>query len=178
MDNYRYIDLKTFEVLEDCPLYIHCDKDIADIIAILNKKGYKTKASCAGHNKLEYTIDEYSDDISNLEEIEISTINRITRIDEEKVYYKAEILGVSTYISFLEKYNFTSIPDGFVYDEKDNLLFKMLYYYLDDDCVTRKSDVDIENELKSNWKALREWALSLEELRIEDKENKINDKNE
>jgi len=54
MDNLRYIDLKTYEILDNPVGYIPCDKEISDIIALLNKKGYITKSSCAGHNHISY----------------------------------------------------------------------------------------------------------------------------
>lgn len=171
MDNYKYIDLTTYEVLDDCPAYIHCDKEIVDIIAILNKKGYKTKASCAGHNKLLYNVDEYSDDISNLKKIKQSSTNRITRISGDRVYYKSEIIGSSTYISFVKEYEFPYLPIGFEYDNRYNLnlLSKELYYYFDDGCTNRKSDDVLEKELRNNWEVLKVWALSLPSV----KENRV-----
>lgn len=44
-----------------------CDKMIAPAVALLNKKGYKTFASCSGHYKIEF-YEYFDEDIKNLEE--------------------------------------------------------------------------------------------------------------
>lgn len=57
MDHNSIIDRETFEVFEhaeDYPKAFICDKRIAPSIALLNKKGYKTIASCSGHYRLEW----------------------------------------------------------------------------------------------------------------------------
>ena len=57
MDHNSIIDRETFEVYEhaeDYPKAFICDKRIAPSIALLNKKGYKTLASCSGHYRMEW----------------------------------------------------------------------------------------------------------------------------
>ena len=57
MDDKSIISKDTFEVFkheEDCPYAFICDKRIAPTIALLNKKGYSTFASCGGHYKNEF----------------------------------------------------------------------------------------------------------------------------
>ena len=57
MDQYSLIDrdtLEVFEHAEDHPKVFICDKRIANSIALLNKKGYKTLASCSGHYRVEW----------------------------------------------------------------------------------------------------------------------------
>lgn len=57
MDHNSIIDRETFEVFEhaeDYPKAFICDKRIAPSVALLNKKGYKTIASCSGHYRLEW----------------------------------------------------------------------------------------------------------------------------
>ena len=57
MDHNSIIDKNTFEIYEhdeDYPNIFICDKRIASSIALLNKKGYKTLASCSGHYRLEW----------------------------------------------------------------------------------------------------------------------------
>lgn len=52
MDHNSIIDKETFEVYENAEDYekaFICDKPIAKAIASLNKKGYKTIASCSSH---------------------------------------------------------------------------------------------------------------------------------
>lgn len=52
MDNFRFINLETYEITENPENYIYADKDIVETIAVLNKKGYKTTSSCSGHANL------------------------------------------------------------------------------------------------------------------------------
>ena len=57
MDHNSLIDKETFQVYlhaEDYPKAFICDKMLARAIAILNKKGYKTFASCSGHYGISY----------------------------------------------------------------------------------------------------------------------------
>lgn len=57
MDHNSIIDRETFEVFEhaeDYPKAFICDKRIAPSVALLNKKGYKTLASCSAHYRLEW----------------------------------------------------------------------------------------------------------------------------
>ena len=57
MDHNSIIDRETFEVFEhaeDYPKAFICDKRIAPSVALLNKKGYKTIASCSGHYRFEW----------------------------------------------------------------------------------------------------------------------------
>lgn len=158
MDNYTYIDLNTFEITNSPKGYIHCDKEIADIIATLNKKGYKTTASCAGHNEIIYDLENQIKDIHELDRIKNDSCFKIYDIVDDKIYVKCEIVGASTYITFDKDYNFEKIPKGFRYENK--WLGKFIDYYNEDITVRRKDD-EIENELKNNWCILREWANKL-----------------
>ncbi len=154
--------MSTFEVVDLPSGYIPCDKEIADVIAILNKKGYETKASCAGHNNCIYATEEIEADIQKLDKIKNNPGYRICRIENNKIYYKGEIVGGCSYIWFCKRYEFNNIPQGFKYDDDGNL-FKLLNYYKDDECFKRKSNKELEDELKSNWNSLREWALNLKD---------------
>ena len=57
MDHNSIIDRETFEVYEhaeDYPKAFICDKRISKSVALLNKKGYETYASCSGHYFVNY----------------------------------------------------------------------------------------------------------------------------
>lgn len=61
MDHNSIIDRETFEVYEhaeDYPKVFICDKPLAPAVALLNKKGYITKASCSGHYFVNYNTDK------------------------------------------------------------------------------------------------------------------------
>ena len=45
----KYINLETFEITTEEPKIFEVDDEIAEAILLLNKKGYKTLFSCAGH---------------------------------------------------------------------------------------------------------------------------------
>ena len=67
MDKNSIIDKESFEVCtnaEDHPKVFVCDKLIAPAVALLNKKGYKTFASCSGHYKIEF-YEYLNEDIKN-----------------------------------------------------------------------------------------------------------------
>ena len=69
MDKNSIIDKESFEVCtnaEDHPKVFVCDKLIAPAVALLNKKGYKTFASCSGHYKIEF-YEYLNEDIKKLE---------------------------------------------------------------------------------------------------------------
>ncbi len=47
-----FINKKTFEITDELEDYIYCDYELRYIIRELNRKGYKTSFSCAGHNQV------------------------------------------------------------------------------------------------------------------------------
>ena len=70
MDPYSIIDRNSYDIFkhsEDCSYAFICDKRIAEVVSILNKKGYYTFASCGGHYKIEF-YEWLDEDLSNLEE--------------------------------------------------------------------------------------------------------------
>jgi len=165
MDNRnKFINLKTFEISDTPGDFIMVDAEIADIVAILNSKGYETASSCAGHNKMFFTEtmecskEDFDKYLANEPSIKI--------IDEtmDKVFYKSECLGLNTYISFKENYDFAFIPRGFLYENKS--IYKMIEFY---EGAKRKSDERIENELKSNRSTLKKWALEIEKVKIKER---------
>ena len=158
MDNFRYNSLDNFEIFDSPKGYIPCDKEIADIVAILNRKGYKTVASCAGHNVIVYDMENKIRDIGELDRIKENPDFKIYDITDDKIYVKNEIIGASTYIVFEENYIFDELPDNFIY--KDKWLGKMIDYY-NENMTSRRRDYDIDDELKNNWCALRKWANEL-----------------
>lgn len=166
-DNLRYIDLKNYKVVDEPQGYIPCDKEIADVIAILNQKGYKTFASCAGHNRIDFTP-ICSCDISHLEQIKNDKSFRISKITENEILYRTEVLATSTHISFEKDYNFENIPIGFELKKSKNfarpVLCKMIYFY-DENSTIRRSDDEIDKELNDGWKALYEWAKNLKDIK-------------
>lgn len=168
----KYIDSKTFEIIDNLNFF-DVDDEIAEAIVILNKKGYRTIYSCAGHNKsgclmktqeepiefYEEWIQKYGDDI---------TTNFIGK-DNKYFYHKDEEIATYTYVSFDKKYDFEVLPDGFEIDDS-GILFsigKFCYYYNNNDTkfdFNRKSDFEIDNELKKTQNNLLDWSKKLKSI--------------
>lgn len=62
------INKNSFEIKNELDEYIYCDYEIRNVIATLNKKGYKTNYSCAGHNELGLMWPLHKENIDKLEE--------------------------------------------------------------------------------------------------------------
>ena len=102
MDSNSIIDKKTFEVCthaEDHANVFVCDKPIASVIALLNKKGYKTFASCSGHYRIEF-YEYFDEDISNLEEYQKDERIIIKKIKDKTFNYWKEVDKTLLYILF------------------------------------------------------------------------------
>ena len=112
MDHNSLIDKNTYDVYkhaEDCPLMFICDKNIASSVALLNKKGYKTYASCGGHYKLEF-YEYYDCDISNYDEYSSDDRIIIKRVGNGTFDYWEEVDKTHIYILFDKKYSFANLP--------------------------------------------------------------------
>lgn len=173
----NYINTKTFEISWDMPDYIPCDDEIAEAIAILNQKGYKTLYSCAGHNRV---FEKYIVKCSKEEKEDLlKNKNRIYIIEEDNqyLYYVPKITTTDTYVCFKEsiKYVVDNLPNGFKYEEyedEDTTFYTIRCVhemYKDEECKIRKSNKEIDEHIKNAQGALYEWAKSLKDLNIKKK---------
>ena len=92
MDKNSIIDKATFEVCthaEDHPNVFVCDKQIAPVISLLNKKGYKTFASCSGHYRIEF-YEYFDEDINKLKEYQNDERIIIKKIKDNSFDYWQE----------------------------------------------------------------------------------------
>lgn len=160
----KFINMDNYEVVSDVPGYIMCDEEIAEIIAILNQKGYVTTYSCAGHNKNGFNPSVFEIPATEKQFIlDNSYALAIVYEDEEIIKYVSRFLGDSTYVGFSEKYDFSYIPEGFVCeDDNFGICIRCLNPYFNEDDHSRKSDEEIEEHLKNAREKLYEWAQSLE----------------
>lgn len=168
----KYINKNTFEIINN-PDFFEVDDEIAETVIILNKKGYKTNYSCAGHNKsgflyttqkepvefLKEWLKKYGDDV---------TTNYLGK-DSEYFYHKDEVTVTYTYISFEKKYEFEILPDGFESDDTTKYfnIGKMCYFYKNNDTknrTNRKTDYEIDEELNKAQKDLLVWAKKLKSI--------------
>ena len=135
MSLIAFIDKKTFEVKEELEEYIYCDYEMRNLIAYLNKKGYKTSYSCAGHNEVGLLWPLHKKNISNLEkylkESKTDKTLHFIKKDSNYFYHKDEKVATYTYISFIDDYKFKVYPIDFTYELIDgkSYLSKKINFY-------------------------------------------------
>ncbi|MBR1679358.1 MAG: hypothetical protein IJ704_01795 [Bacilli bacterium] len=158
MDNQVIINTKTYDI-ENQEEYFNCDKEISEAISILNKKGYYTEASCAGHIKFIY---REQDNIDNefLDNIKGNIHFIMLREKEDSFDALARDSFAQTYIKFKNNYSFKTIPDGFEYSKKHCILQAHVWYYINDGII-KKSYEEIDEELKKYQNNLLIWARKL-----------------
>ena len=171
MDSNSIIDKKTFEVCthaEDHPNVFVCDKPIASVIALLNKKGYKTFASCSGHYRIEF-YEYFDEDISNLEEYQKDERIIIKKIKDKTFDYWQEVDKTLLYILFDDKYEFINLPSEFkiiINNGKDyprtSIEYEISYY---DKNNEHRHKIDVLNEIDDKCNLLKEWAEKLPVLK-------------
>lgn len=163
MDHNSIIDRQTFEVCthsEDHPNVFICDKQIANAVAILNKKGYKTFASCGGHYRIEF-YEYFNEDLSKLEEMKKDDRVIIKNVREDSFDFWWEVDKTTIYILFDKIYKFDTLPNGFKLENSNNKtdISCMICYY--DENNKKKTRKDVEEEIEKNCKILEKWANDL-----------------
>ena len=162
MDKNSIIDKESFEVCtnaEDHPKVFVCDKLIAPAVALLNKKGYKTFASCSGHYKIEF-YEYLNEDIKNLEEYQKYDDVIIKKVRDNSFDYWLEVSKTENYILFAKDYKFDTLPEGFKveYDPRTHICSEISFYDENDEHRKRS---DIQNEIEDKCNRLKEWAECL-----------------
>ena len=162
MDKNSIIDKESFEVCtnaEDHPKVFVCDKLIAPAVALLNKKGYKTFASCSGHYKIEF-YEYLNQDIKNLEEYQKYDDVIIKKVRDNSFDYWLEVSKTENYILFAKDYKFDTLPEEFKveYDPRTHIWSEISFYDENDEHRKRS---DIQNEIEDKCNRLKEWAECL-----------------
>ena len=163
MDHNSIIDRKTFEVCKDAEEHkdvFICDKEIANVVALLNKKNYKTIASCSGHYKIEY-YEFLKEDISNLEEYKNNNRIIIKEVREKDFDYWEEIDKTHMYILFDKIYEFNNLPEGFTIDNSSDKTYieHIISFY--DENNKHRTIKDVTREIENKSKELEEWVKLL-----------------
>ena len=161
----KYLDINKLEYLNNV---IELDDLIADSILELNKKGYKTSASCSGHSNIE--LYQFNAPLKEKQNI----INMGYTIFEESDLIYSAFPSVSTYcyIKFDKEYKFKKIPNDFVAELNNKLInsIKNDYISLDyiakrinffDENENRKAKDQIDKEIIDTNNILLEWVNSL-----------------
>ena len=174
MDSNSIIDKKTFEVCthaENHPDVFVCDKSIAPVIALLNKKGYKTFASCSGHYRIEF-YEYFNEDINNLEEYQNDERIIIKKIKDNSFDYWQEVDKTLLYILFDDNYEFDNLPSEFKLtinngSDYPRTCIECEISYYDENNQHRKM-IDVLKEIDDKCKLLNDWTDNLPYIEKED----------
>ena len=162
-----FINKENFEVKDELENYIYCDYDIRNIIAKLNKKGFETKFSCAGHNEVGLLWPVHKLPIDNLEEyLKDAKVDKSLHFigkNKDYFYHKDEKVFTCIYISFAKDYQFSTLPEGYNYElvNGKSYISKIIDFYLDKEHTKVKSDIQIDEELTTARNQLEAWVDSL-----------------
>lgn len=154
-----FIHKKNFDILNNCEDgkesdYFEVDENIALVISMLNKKGYRTTYCCSGHAFPD--IIEFRSD--NKEDFDCLIFCDLQEIRYENGMYKAFDKGNAKccYISFAEDYSFSELPEGFTYDGN--------YKSIEKEFTCESDTYDLIQEVVDTMKALYEWVKGLRSL--------------
>lgn len=160
-----YISKKDFKVHKELDDFIPCDFEIAEAIASLNANGYETFACCAGH----YNPGFYLYQNVDLDELEdCKNDPHMIVIDERGDGFDvwSERLTAHIYVAFKKKYDFESLPEGFVLKDfesasgYDGLTLDCDVNYYDEQGKMRSMG-DVVEELTKQQNALCDWVKKL-----------------
>lgn len=153
------IHKESFDILQYCEdgrekEYFEVDENIALIISMLNKKGYRTTFCCSGHAFA--SINEFRAD--NKDDFDCLIFFDLQDIRYENGRYKAfdKDNAKYCYIAFEKDYSFSGLPEGFTYD-KNNKSIEKVY-------VSETDTYDLIQEIVDSMKTLYEWTKELESL--------------
>lgn len=177
MQNDKIINLNNFEVLDENSNYVVVDGLIANTIAILNKKGYKTEYSCSGH-VLNLYNEYYKQvcDISLLDEDEIKKdfpCSYIVDVNDKTFTLLSPKQSTELYIKFDKDYHFENLPKDFekgpAWDDEINSWSKTKF-----DSIRVRVDLfedgilcdfdEIQEKINKYNKILEDWANNLPDI--------------
>ncbi|MBR6322250.1 MAG: hypothetical protein IKR59_05230 [Lachnospiraceae bacterium] len=117
-----FINLKTFDILEkEGPEeafregYFECDEEIAGVVLLLNKKGYRTLFSCSGHlyDEISDTLEEENTAFTEeaLRELYPGILAIRTAEDGVRTLILRQNLSLKSYIVFAPEILLPSVPE-------------------------------------------------------------------
>lgn len=152
--NHKYIDTKTFNIVNNV---FEVDKDIAESISLLNKKGYYTRHSCSGHDKDPRMYEMYR--VKKSDEFDDKNLGFIVKDNKDDYEILMPNRYTSIYVMFDKKYEFKNLPIGFyTLNDEVTTIYKDIMYY--ENNIKKKSN-DIQSEIDKSNLELLEWVKTL-----------------
>ena len=170
-----FINLETLDILEkESPSgeygkgYFECDEEIAGILLVLNRKGYRTLFSCSGHlyDEISDTLEEENADLSEdaLRDLYPGILNILTEENGVRKLTLRQNLSLKSYIVFEKGILLPSVPEEW---RLDGSVLSHNYYW-----DSTFSDIRDLNDLKAKpfvfykrraelLSVLYDWAESL-----------------
>ncbi len=117
-----FINLKTLDILEkESPIpkyregYFECDEEMAGILLLLNRKGYRTLFSCSGHLYDEIS-DTFEEENAELSDSELRTLypgilSIRTEENGVRTLTLRQNLSLKSYIVFAPEVHLPSVPE-------------------------------------------------------------------
>lgn len=152
--NHKYIDTKTFDIIDNV---FEVDENIAESIALFNKKGYYTRYSCSGHVKDPRMYEMYR--VKKSDEFDDKNLGFIVKDNKDDYEILMPNRYTSIYVMFDKKYEFKNLPIGFyTLNDEVTTIYKDIMYY--ENNIKKKSN-DIQNEIDKSNLELLEWVKTL-----------------
>ena len=158
MDNNVFINKNSFTITSTEENVFICDKNIANTIAELNKKGYQTNSSCEGHIKFGWQ-EINNCDLSLLNKAKNDPRFIVLKINKDSFDYLTPNMLTSIYISFIKDYKFPNLPLGFSLDNDNNQIIRKTINYYDNN--HKKTHQELEAEKEKYLNELYKWAKNL-----------------
>ena len=117
-----FINLETCDILEkESPIqayregYFECDEEMAGILLLLNRKGYRTLFSCSGHlyDEISDTLEEENTELSDeeLRTLYPGILSIKTAENGVRIVTLRQNLSLKSYIVFAPEIRLPSIPE-------------------------------------------------------------------
>ena len=143
MKDYCILNTRKFEIVNDEDLII-VPKNMAKIVNILNKKGYKI-------------IRLIPAKLNNFQAFDILFLDKDTRLNEKVL---RNICCTDIFIQFSDEYKFDTLPKGF-YKLKEYNAFSCTINFYTENPFNIKTIEDLHKENEVKLKYLEEWANEL-----------------
>ena len=157
INEYIFLNSKTFELEKGEGIIVDSNK-LAEVISILNKKGYYTELCSKARLSQSLIVSDMLKDLINNKFIEIND-NNIDQIKQLISTYG----NISTHILFKEKYNFENLLNNC--ELVNNNLFYNINLLKEGKGIEFKNTKELDNEINRSFEELENWAKNLPNIK-------------